>query len=56
MYRDPFRGGDNVLVLCETFKWTDDTFSAKEPTETNFRHYANKILEQSKADDPWFGI
>ena len=31
MYPDPFRGGDNVMVMCETYKY-DNT-----PTETNQR-------------------
>ena len=31
MYPDPFRGGDNVMVMCETYKH-DNT-----PTETNHR-------------------
>ena len=24
-FSDPFRGGDNILVLCETLKWEDTT-------------------------------
>ena len=31
MYPDPFRGGNNVMVMCETYKYN------KEPTDTNNR-------------------
>ena len=24
-YRDPFRRGDNILVMCETWNWKDET-------------------------------
>lgn len=25
-YPDPWRGGDNVLVMCECYRWADSTF------------------------------
>ena len=50
MYPDPFRGGDNKLVLCETFK---HDMSA---TETNKRADCNEIMEMAKDEHPWFGI
>ena len=36
-FRDPFRGGDNICVLCEGFKWADKNFTKLEPVNTNFR-------------------
>ena len=39
-FPDPFRGGENIMVLCETFMWEDTTYKNLVPTNTNFRHYA----------------
>ena len=57
-FPDPFRGGDNVLVLCETYKWEDSTCQKLIPSNTNFRHFAQKVFEDPKAagEEPWFGI
>ena len=40
MYRDPFRGGDNKLVMCETYKYN------KKPTETNHRKECDEIMRK----------
>jgi len=50
MFKDPFRGGDNVLVLCECYT-SDGT-----PAKNNYRHYAKKIMDLVKDEDPWFGL
>jgi len=50
MYPDPFRGGKNILVMCETYKYN------KEPTETNHRKTCAEIMLKAKEEHPWFGI
>ena len=49
---DPFRGGENVLVLCETWIWSDDHFKSLKPANTNFRHYAHKIFNAGATAKP----
>ena len=55
-YPDPFRGGDNILVLSETFMWEDGTFQKLVPANTNFRHFAKTIFDAGAAEESWYGI
>lgn len=55
-FRDPFRGGDNVMVLAEGYVWTDGHFTKLMPNNTNFRHFAKQIFDACAAEEPWFGI
>ncbi|CAH8467126.1 unnamed protein product [Heterobilharzia americana] len=50
MFRDPFRGGKNKLVLCETYNYD------KKPHASNHRYQCNLTMEKAKAYQPWFGI
>ena len=55
-FPDPFKGQNNIIVLCECFKWEDNTCKKLIPSGSNFRHHANQIFEAVKAEKPWFGI
>jgi len=48
---DPLRGGENVLVLCETLL-TEDL----SPHPSNTRAAAVAALETYSDQDPWFGL
>lgn len=50
---DPFRGGDNILCLCETLN-----AKTMEPIETNKRARAAKIFEQKEVaeEETWYGL
>jgi len=52
-YRDPFRRGDNILVLCECFHPL-----TMKPIESNTRAKAKVIFEAEavKKEKPWYGI
>lgn len=50
IFDDPFRGGLNVLVLCECYDKTGKN------VYTNSRHNAKKIFDQIVDKQPWFGL
>jgi len=50
IFRDPFRGGENILVMCECLKH-DGTAH-----ETNSRRHASEVFERCKEEETWFGI
>lgn len=57
-FRDPFRQGDNVIVLAEGYVWSDGKFTSLIPNNTNFRHFAKKVFDAPEvaAEEPWYGI
>lgn len=50
LFNDPFRRGNNKLVLCETYKYN------RTPTDSNHRHTCKAVMEKVKNSHPWFGI
>ncbi|RJE20982.1 glutamine synthetase [Aspergillus sclerotialis] len=50
IFPDPFRLGDNILVLCET--WDSDG----TPNKFNFRHDAARLMEANAKEEFWFGL
>ena len=55
-FSDPFRGGDNILVLCSCYKYEATLGGKLVPVNTNFRHYAEKIFNEVQQHHPWFGM
>lgn len=50
IFPDPFRGGDNILVMTET--WDSDG----TPNKYNYRHEAVRLMEANAKHEPWFGL
>ena len=57
-FRDPFRQGDNIIVMAEGFIWKDASLTELIPNNTNFRHHAATIFNEAEAqaEEPWYGI
>ncbi|ESW96007.1 hypothetical protein KL918_003568 [Ogataea parapolymorpha] len=49
-YPDPFRKGDNIIVLCEC--WNNDG----TPNKFNHRHECNKLMTAHASEQIWFGL
>ncbi|KAF2003668.1 glutamine synthetase [Amniculicola lignicola CBS 123094] len=49
-YPDPFRRGDNILVMCETWG------GQGKPNAYNFRHDADLVMKEHAAHEFWFGL
>jgi len=50
IYPDPFRGGQNILVLCECMD------PKMKPIPSNTRHKCAEICAKVASHVPWFGI
>jgi glutamine synthetase len=60
IYKDPFRGGDHILVMCDTYEpprvKPDGTVVPMKPLPTNTRFACAEVMEKAKDEEPWFGI
>jgi len=56
IFRDPFRRGNNVLVMCDTYGYVDEKRTELKPIPTNTRFAASEIMIKAAKEEPWFGI
>lgn len=59
MFKDPFRKGDNILVMCDCYepaKEKNGALADPSPIPTNTRFACNEAMEKAKDEEPWFGI
>lgn len=50
IYRDPFRGGQHILVMCDAYTPTG------EAIPTNSRASCSKVMDNASDLVPWFGL
>ena len=60
IFKDPFRGGDNILVMTDCYEpprlLLDGTVSPLIAIPTNTRAACADVMEKCEAHEPWFGI
>ncbi|GFR40848.1 hypothetical protein Agub_g1497 [Astrephomene gubernaculifera] len=60
IFRDPFRGGDHILVLCDTFHASQVATEAGlpatvlQPSESNSRVACENVLKYAEKEEPVF--
>lgn len=57
--QDPFRGGDNILVMADAYeppRDIDGKHVDMKPIPTNTRAPCAEVMEKVAAEEPWFGI
>ena len=52
IYKDPFRGDNHIIVLCECYCDAEVT----QPHESNKRYNLSSLVNQVAKEDPWFGV
>lgn len=60
IFKDPFRLGDNILVMCDAYEPPrnnpDGTVTPMKPIPTNTRYACAEVMAKTEAEEPWFGI
>ena len=55
---DPFRGGDHILVLCDTFSPPSLELGSTDmrPHQSNNRYPCEMVMRQAAASEPAFSV
>lgn len=59
MPQDPFRGGDNIMVMADAHeppRDVDGKHVDMKPIPTNTRFACMEAMEKVMKEEPWFGI
>ena len=59
MSQDPFRGGDNILVMADAYeppRDIDGKHIDMKAIPTNTRAPCAEVMKKCEAEEPWFGI
>lgn len=60
IFRDPFRRGKNIIVMCDCYEpprvAADGTVTPMKAIPTNTRAACDEVMEKAKGQEPWFGI
>ena len=57
--QDPFRGGDNIIVMADAYeppRDKDGKHVDMKPIPTNSRHACAEAMKKAAKEEPWFGI
>lgn len=55
-FRDPFRQGDNIIVLADGYVFADSSLTKLIPNNTNFRAAAKEIFDAVQHEETWWAI
>jgi len=50
IFRDPFRRGNNILVMCDCYEPNG------KPIPSNARAACREVMDRAANEEPWFGV